>query len=568
MKLKLLRAAAPGLLLVWAIGCSDNKTDLVATVGDQVITAEEFQAGFSANTQSFASYEYELQQRRDFLDGMIDQKLLVIGAYKQGLDESQDIQRLLEQQRGKFLLDQLYKQEVVDRVTVSDEEVREHYENLGIEIHARHILLKTEEEAISVRKALDEGADFTALAQEKSQDPSAAQNAGDLSWFRWGAMVPAFQDVAFALNENDISDPVQTSFGWHVIQHLGQREVDRQPYEQIRLGIEQQLIQQQTEVRVTEFLADIKERAELRFDLDQLKLVQETYRDTTGGPLPFKANLDPDELNYKLGLRPIVRYLDTSLATAEFLKLANQAPPMNRPDFDDTLALKEFIFKMVYTKTLEREARLLRIDHSDAYKNNYKQFKEALMADKMRTDLVSRPVDISARQILAYYEEHSEEFSSPPQVNVREALVATKAEADQILERVRRGEKFANICRKVTLRQGFRAKSGKLGSFRRFQYPNLFDASQKMDVRQVGGPVYHATKGGGQWSVIELISKKDAVTQEFAAVETRILTRLKTEQRTAAFQSWLEETRESANVQINEEALSDTIDESKYPEKG
>lgn len=564
----LLRAAAPGLLLVWAVGCSTSKTDLVATMGDQVITTEEFEAGFSSNSQSFASYEYELQQRREFLEDMIDQKLLVIGAYQQGLDQNQEIQRLLEQQQGKFLLDQLYKQEVVDRVIVSDEEVRAHYENLGMEIHARHILLKTEEEAISVRGDLDGGADFAELAREKSIDPSAAQNAGDLSWFRWGAMVPAFQDVAFALSENDISSPVQTNFGWHVIQHLGKREVDRQPYEQIKLGIEQQLIQQRTQTRVAEFLAEIKAKAELRFDVDQLKLVQDTYRDTTGGPLPFKANLDPEELNYKLQLRPIVRYLDTSLATGEFLKLANQAPPMNRPDFDDTLALKEFIFKMVYTKTLEREARLLRIDHSDAYKENFKQFKEVLMADKMRTDLVSRPVDVTAEQILAYYEGHSEEFSSPPQVNVREALVATQAEADQIMERVRRGEKFADICKKVTLRQGFRAKSGDLGTFRRFEYPNLFDAAQKMGLRQVGGPVFHSTKGGGQWSVIELISKKDAITQDFASVESRILGKLKSSEREAAFESWLDEIRQASNVQINEEALSSTIDESKYPEKG
>jgi parvulin-like peptidyl-prolyl isomerase len=549
-----------------AAGCG-KKGNMVATVGDQVITVEDFKAGFGGQGQAFDSFDSELGQRKQFLDGMIDEKLLLIGAYEQKLDTNNEIQTLIEQQKGKFLLDQLYQREIVDKVEVAEPEVKAWYENSGEEVHARHILLATKAEADSVRAALDGGADFAQLARENSKDPSAAQNAGDLSWFRWGAMVAPFQEAAFALAENEVSQPVQTDFGWHVIQLLGRRQVDRQPYEQAKTAIEQMLAQQKTQTRLREFLTALKTKAEMRLDPEQLALVRETYRDTTG-PLAYSSNLDPQKIGEKQRTVPIIRYLDTSLATGDFVRMANQVPPMNRPNFEDTMAIKEFAFQMIYVPILEREARRLRVDQSDEYKHALQQFRETLMADKMRNDLMQRPVDISAAEARAYYDEHPEEFSAPPEVRVREALVNSQKEAEQIVERVRRGAKFEDICEQVTVRPTMKAKKGDLGSFRRFQYPNLFDAAQTLRVGEVGGPIYNATKTGGQYSVIQVMSKQDAVIQTFEEVEDRIIGKLKNDKRSQTLQEWLVEKREKVAVQVNDEALAGTIDKTKYPEKG
>lgn len=563
-----MRKLLVGMLLGGVLaGCGGSSEDRVATVGDHSITKAEFELGFQNRAQTFASYEVELEQRREFLDELIDQKLLVIGAYKQGLDKSDDIQRLIEQQQGKFLLDQLYKQEIADKVEVSETDLNAWYDNLGEEVHARHILLSSEEEAKAVKTELDGGADFAELARTRSIDPSAKSNAGDLSWFRWGIMVPAFQDAAFAMQPDQVSQPVKTEFGYHVIQLLERRPVDRQPFDQVRAGIEQQLRQQKTQGRLREFLTQVREKAELRLDMDMLKLVQETYRDTTG-PLEFKSQLDANALNVKLQVRPLVRYLDTALLTGDFIRQANSVPPMNRPSFYDTTATKEFIFQMIYTQVLEREARRLRIDMSEGYQTALRSFRETLMADKMRSDLANRPVDVTAEKLRAYYDEHPEEFSTPPSVHLREALVATREQADQIIEKVRRGGKFADICAQVTERPGMRANQGDLGVFRRFEYPNLFDAAQKMDRGQVGGPVYHATQTGAQWSVIEVIAKQDAETKTFEEVQDRILNKLRTELRQTALEDWLKEMRASTKVEVEEKTLAGTIDAAKYKAKG
>ena len=89
------------------------------------------------------------------------------------------------------------------------------------EIHARHILLPTEEEAKKALAQVKGGEDFAKVATELSKDPSG--NGGDLGWFTKDRMVPEFSDAAFKLKEGEISEPVKTQFGWHIIKIEGTR---------------------------------------------------------------------------------------------------------------------------------------------------------------------------------------------------------------------------------------------------------------------------------------------------------------------------------------------------------
>lgn len=86
------------------------------------------------------------------------------------------------------------------------------------EVHSRHVLVATEAEAKAIKEQLTQGADFTALAKEKSTDPTAKQNGGDLGFNKRGNMVPEFDKVVFGLKKGDISEPFQSQYGWHVAQ--------------------------------------------------------------------------------------------------------------------------------------------------------------------------------------------------------------------------------------------------------------------------------------------------------------------------------------------------------------
>lgn len=121
-------------------------------------------------------------------------------------------------------------------VKVTDKELKEYYDNLKPEIRASHILVADEAKANEIKSKLDAGAKFEDLAKENSTDTGSAANGGDLSWFGAGAMVPEFEEAAYALKVNEISAPVKSEHGWHIIKLTDKKE--KKPFEEMKEEIE------------------------------------------------------------------------------------------------------------------------------------------------------------------------------------------------------------------------------------------------------------------------------------------------------------------------------------------
>jgi peptidyl-prolyl cis-trans isomerase C len=126
------------------------------------------------------------------------------------------------------------------------------------EVHARHILVETEDEAKAVADELKKGADFADLAKKKSKDPGAS-DGGDLGFFTKEQMVPEFSSVAFALEPGKISDPVKSQFGWHIIKVEEKRNRKAPEFEQVKGQIETYV----TRKAQAEYVAKLREAAKV-----------------------------------------------------------------------------------------------------------------------------------------------------------------------------------------------------------------------------------------------------------------------------------------------------------------
>lgn len=247
-----------------------TQDNVVATVGGQSIT--EADLAFAAEDLADDLANVPAAERRGFLLGvMIDMKVMANAARADGMDQSDTYLRRLTYLEDRSLRRAYF----VDGVAagIDDAAVRAQYDSIAAEmvgqeqISARHILVATEQEALDIIDELNAGADFATLAQEKSTGPSGP-NGGDLGYFGPGQMVGPFEDAAFALDIGEISAPVQTQFGWHVIKVEDKRPATPPPFEQIAPQLQQQMLVEAFQQAVS----DLRDDADIEILDPQLAL--------------------------------------------------------------------------------------------------------------------------------------------------------------------------------------------------------------------------------------------------------------------------------------------------------
>ncbi|MDR6668100.1 peptidylprolyl isomerase [Rhizobium sp. 1399] len=215
---------------------------VVAKVGNLEIHQSELDLAV-ANLDPQLAQLPDDQKKVAALSAAIDVKLLAADATAEKLDQTDDFKKRMQYLTDRELHNAYFKKHVVDTVTDADVKARYDKEVAALpkqeEVHARHILVKTEDEAKDVIKQLDAGKDFAELAKEKSTDPNK-DDGGDLGYFSRGRMVKEFEDAAFALEKGTYSKtPVKTDFGYHVIKVEDKRDAPPPAFEQVQDQVRQ-----------------------------------------------------------------------------------------------------------------------------------------------------------------------------------------------------------------------------------------------------------------------------------------------------------------------------------------
>jgi len=161
------------------------------------------------------------QKRMSLLEFLIDNQLFAEAADADKLGQGVEFENRLKYLKRRALRE-LYFEKVI-KSSVSDADARKLYDDQvklikpEEEVSARHILVETEEKAKELKEKITAGADFATVAKENTKDTGSKEDGGNLGYFGRGQMVPQFEEVVFKLNKGDVSDPVKTQFGWHLI---------------------------------------------------------------------------------------------------------------------------------------------------------------------------------------------------------------------------------------------------------------------------------------------------------------------------------------------------------------
>lgn len=235
----LLRATGLAVSVAMPVAAQDADT-VMATVNGTNITLGHMIALQERLPQQYKELEDDVLMK-GILDQLIQQTALSQEIEK---DKTKAMELGLENEMRAFLAGELLAK--VGTAEVSEEDIAEAYSTQYTdgepdqEFNGSHILVETEEEALEIIKLLDEGGDFAELAKEKSTGPSGP-GGGSLGWFGKGQMVPAFENAVVAMADGEVSAPVQTQFGWHVVKRIESRAKAAPALEEVRGEIEQAL---------------------------------------------------------------------------------------------------------------------------------------------------------------------------------------------------------------------------------------------------------------------------------------------------------------------------------------
>ncbi|WP_341751703.1 MULTISPECIES: peptidylprolyl isomerase [unclassified Candidatus Tisiphia] len=230
----------------------------------------------SAKGKKFTDFDANIQEM--LVKGYIDAKLLDQEAKNSNIESSKEFQSKLN-----IVKNQLVQQELMERYVkshVDEKMINAEYDKLVAslkgkeEVKVSHILVANEKDAINVQNRLKKGEKFAKLAKDFSKDEGSKANGGEIGYITSGQLVPEFEDKALSMKVNEISSPVKTQFGWHIITVLDKRPAQIPSKEEAIASITNQLSRDV----ILKYVADLESKADIKIMLPKSQITNETKK--------------------------------------------------------------------------------------------------------------------------------------------------------------------------------------------------------------------------------------------------------------------------------------------------
>lgn len=258
---------------------------VIMKVNNQDVSSTEIQRmweGLFPTGQAAPFENVKPDMRERILRAVMAEKILYGEALKQGADKSEKLQRELEDVKKKLIVKHFLDAKTTDMITEAD--LKKEYDATidkvkdDREVRARHILVPTEQEAKDAKKKIDGGKSFEEVAKELSKDPGSAAQGGDLGYFTRDKMVKEFADAAFSLKKGEVSGPVKSGFGYHIIKLEDSRKVTPPTFNDVK----EQLRAKLQERKLNDYIGGLVKSADVK------------VFDAKGKEQPFEKNLPAD----------------------------------------------------------------------------------------------------------------------------------------------------------------------------------------------------------------------------------------------------------------------------------
>jgi len=538
-KAQSLRLSAFFLLLVFCFlsGCSGGtfwlqRDRYVAKVNDDTITEHDFKKrleGFHTIKDigdkmhiDIANVDY-----LKILNEMIDDKLIVQETIKIGLDKTPEFTGDYKLYRLNLSLYMLKKEEVIDKVKVTDEEIKNRYMILYESVRLRHFFTKEREKGEKIVDELKKGADFANLVEKESEDSDGIKKkGGDVGFKRRDELPKEIADAAFGMKEGEISGLINTAHGFHIIK-LEERRVPAETIsDKEKKRTERVIFSEKEREKNKEYLTKLRETAKVTINEDILKNIK---RD--------------EEFDGGKGIAATVEGED--IKKDEVLARLRSAP-LGR-DEDEMDRLKKLVIdSLINQRLLDREVDRRNYEKNEDFSYSLLIAKEAVLNRLFKNKIIAAAIKVDDEEIRRYYDDNKKLFKEPEKIRMSTIKIKEKEKAERIIGELKKGADFDITASDMSNSDVSKGEdTGWL--YVNMLPPDIKDGLNKMKVGEIYGP-FNFEK---DFIIIKLTGKEEGEFRDFESVRDSIIESLSKKKYEQLMSDYLMKLRAVSKIRIN-----------------
>lgn len=528
---------ALGLILAACVRPSIS--DLVlARINGEPITVEELNESFTSRHQGHGVLLAGRGAVRDFLDTVIDRRLLIQEALRIGADEDPEIQRARATLRAKRAAEGFYADQVTKKVRVTDEEIAGVHQRLGDRFSARHILAESRQDAARALERVRAGEEFGEVARQMSRADTASRG-GDLGIVQWGRSEQKLEDVLWSLKKGEISEPFETESGWNLLYVVERTSVEPPKLADTRQRIKANLEQRESRERSTALFRKLMKRPGGR--IDEAPLVAAlTARSGEGPP---GATVVAEAAGEPITLERALRLVK--------LEAARALPP-DRLRRQARWLLEAEVFRIL----LEKEGLARGYGDRPMVVRELDKVTDQAAFQALLGKVVLAKVEISDRDVSAYYRDHPKEYTEPEAVKLSAILVEKEDEAKDLVSALAQGKEFRVLARTASKDPTLVASGGEIQGW--ITRGKLDPAVEEVAFSLKEGAVGIATGKAGHF-VVRLDRRRAEQLKPFDEVKEHAREAALRQRSRDTVKAWARKLRGASTIEVDDAAIDRAI---------
>mgnify|MGYP002260223468 CR=1 FL=1 len=515
-------------LLVLVGGCASlqQQENVLAVVNGEPIAERDLKYSLEiAHRREDLSSAKELNLSQ-FIQKLIDDKLVIQEARRMGAEDYPEIQQAVQAYILRESVVRLYDEEIVRKVTVTEEEINNYYKKNYDRLSLGIIEAGSEENAQEIIEQLKNGADFKELARKYSTHPS--QKDGGEVILRRNSLSPPIEKTVSNLKPGEFSDVLKIQNKYYIIKFIGSEEAPDSELASVRGSIERAIRKQKEKERSDEYLKYLRGQGTIHIDNELFQAIQ------------ISEESEREKLSQDA--RTLVQINGVTLTAGNFASLARTYPGRSK----ETI-LKDWIDQ----KVVDREALSRRYERTPELENMVARYKDQLLKNAFIKRVVIPQITLSDEALKDYYVNHQKSFMKPAQVKILQITVKTLNDAQTILNNLQNGADFSWLAKNRSV-DSAASEGGDIGWITRAELP---EPVRKIIDTLKPGDISPVVRIDSQYRIVQLLDRKEGEVENFDKVKAAVYRAAFEEQADTLLNKYIAQLKKDAAITVNDKAV-------------